>query len=308
MRCQFEEKEYEQPLDYELGKHNVWSPGQVFENKVGFDAAIISNNPQFWKLWQTRGISLGRQGIQLNWQIWEMVEERWKSKTFPKLKFNLFVQHKVPHYIYKKHGSEYHYWNRPYFRYDLKDHQQEALDKLEKKVSSDGMVVYACPSFYKRKDLYRLMRGKLILNSNFVQPHSLKGHTRYTFIRGGKGGKACSEAEKIEGVNILDEFGRMFERFTEFENNVVFVNKLAEKVRTVIKELESADRENYFILERNIGLPEHEFGRSIMTTLIFAYFINTTWRIGYVINREPNSIYRETKNGRLEGFLKSLKE
>lgn len=95
MRCEFEEKEYEQPLNYELGKQNVWSPGQVFESIVGFDAAIISNNPEFWKLWQTRGLSLGRQGIHLDWQIWEMVEERWKSKTFPKLKFNLFVQHKV---------------------------------------------------------------------------------------------------------------------------------------------------------------------------------------------------------------------
>ena len=40
MRCEFEEKEYEQPLNYELAwKQRVWSPGQLFENKLGFDAA-----------------------------------------------------------------------------------------------------------------------------------------------------------------------------------------------------------------------------------------------------------------------------
>ena len=287
--CEFEEKEYEQPLNYELAwKRRVWSPGQVFEKKLGFDAAIFSKNPRFWKLWTKGTRRTWKLGIKLDQELWNIIEETWKSNAFPKFKFNLFVQHKRPEYIFSHFGREYGYWNKPYFRYDLIDHQQDALDKLEQRVSSNGIVVYACPSFWKREDLWSFMLGKLIESSNFVQPHRLRGHKRYTFIQGGKNGQAFSDPEKIEGITLLTEIDKMFERSIEFENNIRFMNMLARGIRSAIQELEKKTRESYFALERAIGLPDHELGRNIMTTLIFTYFTNTTWGIGYDRNVEIN--------------------
>jgi len=104
VNCEFEEKEYEQPLNSELGNHNLWSPGQVFESVVGFDAALKATNWRFWLLWGKWEIFKIRKGIILDWEIWDIIEKRWTDKTFPKFKFNLFVQHKVPEYMKTKNS------------------------------------------------------------------------------------------------------------------------------------------------------------------------------------------------------------
>lgn len=244
-KCEFGEKEYENRLNVQLGNHNSWTPDPFFENLVGFDIATLCNNYDFWILWQKK--RKNRQGIYLDWKIWEAIKEQWAGRDFPPFKFNLFVQCKVPQYINRKNGSEYQNWNQPYFRYDLTDHQQDALVKLEKEVSSDGLVVYACPSFYQNMDLYSFWVNKLIKNSNFVQPRKLKGHTRYTFIQGGKNGKACSEVENIEGVNILSEIEKLLIQEGDSENNILFINKTAQKIRNTIEKLESIERKKYWI-------------------------------------------------------------
>jgi len=287
MRCEFEEKEYEQPLNYELAwKRRVYSPGQVFENEIAIDAAIFSKNQKFWNLWANCGKMTWKSGTRLKRELWDIVEETWNSNRFPKFRFNLFIQHKRPEHISSPFGKEYYHWKHPYFRYNLTEHQQNTLDKLEQKVSSNAIVVYACPSFWRFKDLWRFIHGKLIENSNFVQPHRLRGHERYTFIRGGKDGEAFSEPAKIEGINFLTEIDRMFESSIEFKNNVQFVNMLAREIKKVIQELDERTRESYFSIQRAVGLPEHELGSSVLSILIFTYFTNTTWGIGYQINKE----------------------
>ena len=299
MQCEFEEKEYEQPLNYELAwKRRVYSPGQAFENKIAIDAAIFSKNQKFWDLWANRGKLTWKSGTRLKQELWENVEETWTSSRFPKFRFNLFIQHKRPEHISSPFGKEYHRWKQPYFRYDLTEHQQITLDKLEQKVSSSAIVVYACPSFWRFKDLWRFVSGKLIENSNFVQPHRLRGHERYTFIRGGKNGQAFSEPVKIEGTDILTEIDRMFERSIEFKNNVQFVNLLAREIQEVIQELDEETRENYYSIRRAVGSPEHEFGNSILSILIFTYFTNTTWGIGYQPNKEIDP--------RIQGLIDTL--
>ena len=49
--AEFEEKEYEAPLynQLEAGNQNVWSPGQVFESRIGIDHGVLVDNPRFWR-------------------------------------------------------------------------------------------------------------------------------------------------------------------------------------------------------------------------------------------------------------------
>lgn len=51
MECEFEEKEYEGPLNNELllGDPRIWSPGQVFEKYMGIDSALFVGSQLFWE-------------------------------------------------------------------------------------------------------------------------------------------------------------------------------------------------------------------------------------------------------------------
>ena len=80
MQCEFEEKEYEQPLNYELAwKRRVYSPGQVFENKIAIDAAVFSRNQKFWNLWSNCEKMTWKSGTKLKREFWDLVEETWNS-------------------------------------------------------------------------------------------------------------------------------------------------------------------------------------------------------------------------------------
>ena len=57
MKVTFEEKQYENQMNLELAcqeglykNKSLFSPGQVFEGALGFDAAMHSCNKNFWKI------------------------------------------------------------------------------------------------------------------------------------------------------------------------------------------------------------------------------------------------------------------
>jgi len=306
LQCEFEEKQYEQPLNYELAsKRRIYPAGQRFENKLAIDAAIFSRNPEFWKLWKDVSGFGWRAGLKLTPDLWDNIEQVVNSDLFPKFKFNLFVQHKRPEYISSPSGAEYFFWNQPYFRYNIVDNQQKILHKLERRVSSEAIVVYACPSFWRRADLWRYMNGKLVENSNFVQPTSLQGHGRYTFLKGGNFGGAFSEPREIPSLNILADIDRVFEKDIRFESNTQFLRKLAMTVRAVIKEDSDPEtREAFLSIERTIGFPEHEFGNDLVSILTFTYITVTTWAIGYEAREVPHD--NSSINGRIKGLFDSL--
>jgi len=298
MKCQFEEKQYEHPLNRELAwKRRIYNPGQVYEHKIAIDAAILSKNREFWALWNNNAKMTWKTGLILRPELWDLVKETLNSDVFPRFKFNLLVQHKRPEHISSPSGREYKYWKQPYFRYNLTEHQQDTLYKLEQRISSYAIIVYACPSFWKFSDLWKFINGKLVENSNFVQPHSLNGHYTYTFIKGGNVGQAFSEPAEIEGINILNEIDGMFRRSVKFDSNVQFVTTLAKEVKIVIRESDKKIRDGFFSFAESIRFPEHELGSSFMTIWIFNLITNTSWGIGYEI--------KET-NSRVKGLIESL--
>jgi hypothetical protein len=78
--AQFEEKEYEEPLNLELlvdPRNAFWPPGQVLEKHFGFDATLFSSHPILWPL---LGNAAPLPGVPLNRVNWDAV---WKSLGRP---------------------------------------------------------------------------------------------------------------------------------------------------------------------------------------------------------------------------------
>ncbi len=75
--CEFEEKSYEEPLNFELMLRGslLFAPGQVLENKLGIDAALFSKNPVFWKFfngsrWHFPFSAIHRPGVVIDSKWW----------------------------------------------------------------------------------------------------------------------------------------------------------------------------------------------------------------------------------------------
>jgi len=285
MECEFEEKQYEFPLNKELVEgHNIFVPGPVFESILGMDAALFTRNLRFWMLWFSWRYFLPpwRRGVHLTRELWDGLKEDLDSDSFPRFKFNLFIQHKRPEHVSSPNGREYGHWGQAYFRYDIKDEQQRILYELQGRVSSNALVVYACASFWRYVELWQFVeQGRLVENSNFVQPRDVQGHHRYTFIERGNFGIACSEPSKVENLDIREVMSKMREAKTEFKSNSQFIFSLSQQFLEVVKSLPEDFQKTYKSLTTFIEVPEHELARSMATISVFTYLTNLTWGIGY---------------------------
>lgn len=258
MNCQFEEKEFEQPLNTELAcKGRVFPAGQFLEGRIGIDVAIFSTNRHFWLLWNKTIRPKYRSGIFLNSGLWDFVKQRIDDKRFPKFKCNLFLQHKRPTFIKRSNGLRYDDWQQPYFSYAIERRQQETLFKLEQKVSSDAIVVYSCPSFWESEELWEhVAKFELVENTNFARPYDLDGHDVYTFVKGGIHGKAFSEEPtEIECVNLLREVERREEKHPPFVKNTDFIFALSKKIQEVVEESRETFREGYSKIISSLSIP-----------------------------------------------------
>ncbi|RDV44593.1 hypothetical protein DOE76_12630 [Leifsonia sp. ku-ls] len=109
----------------------------------------------------------------------------------------MFVQYKRPQYFARGHRSPVWPPNREHLAFMVKEkgaddvaryHQVSALHRLESELGSDAMVSYACPSTWRKQELYdRFHDGSLLATSVFVPPSMLvrRGvpayHSRWTF-------------------------------------------------------------------------------------------------------------------------------
>jgi len=282
--CQFEEKEFEQPLNIELGcKGKVFPAGQFLEGQIGIDAAIFSTNGHFWLLWNKTMRPKYRSGVFLSSGLWDFVKQRIDDKRFPKFKCNLFLQHKRPTFIKRSNGLWYDDWKQPYFKYAIERHQQETLFKLEQKVSSDAIVVYSCPSFWESEELWEhVAKFELVENTNFARPYDLGGHDVYTFVKGGIHGKAFSEEPaQIRCVNLLREVEQRREKEPPFARNTDFIFALSKSIQEVVKESRETFREGYSKIIDSLDIPEQELARSVAHILVFTFMTSVSWNICY---------------------------
>ncbi len=273
MKAHFEEKVFEQHLNNELlnGSHKFFPPGQVLENLVGYDVALHTENAVFWRT-ILRNESWFKE-FSVSYQKGVFLEETENNleavfnDAFPPFQFNAFIQHKRPNKMLNSRAAEWDRWKKEYFRYDIVDHQQDILEKLESKIGDDGVVVYASPAFYKMEELWDAVDSRTVVSkTNFCQPHRLINHRRYTYTEAGSHGIAHSEPEEIQSKHFLEELERLYslER-TEVISNSEFLLQSCQIVESSL-EKQSELKKLYFQILSSLN------GKQIRTENILANF------------------------------------
>jgi hypothetical protein len=206
--AEFEEKQFEQHLNFQLADRNnlVYPSGQVGEAFLGFDAAVRTRRRSFWHLFGTF-----RPGLRIDPLWWPELEE--ELDAFPKAKFNVFVQSKRPEFLSGPRCKEWHDWQTDYFRYFITEHQQLALTALAEQTAGAAIVVYASPAFHKHQHLWEAInKGDLVSKTNFADAQKLNGHERYTYATAGSSGKGYSHPTDIESPGFESAIAALRER------------------------------------------------------------------------------------------------
>lgn len=206
--AEFEEKEFEGPLNSQLMFGGpLWSPGQVLEQLVGFDVAMLTAHSAFWA---ARGFSEPPSGavVQLEWWLRDIARLVVGVRRPPHFQMNVFLQHKRPEYLSRSSASEWATWGANYFRFWITSHQQAALDACAAALGQNGLVAYSCPAFHRRVDLWAHTQNRtLIANTHFAPAPNLSGHSRYTYINATSPGVAHSEPTTVAPLTILNGSG-----------------------------------------------------------------------------------------------------
>lgn len=282
-KCEFEEKQFEQLLNNQLllEKHLLYPPGQVLEKTLGFDVALYTEDPDFWYHFPRRG-RYRRTGLRIDRRWWRQLDYAIDG-FFPKFKFNVFIQHKRPAFMTSKSSKAWSHWKKPYFSYDLTPHQQKALEELENRIGSQAVVVYACPAFYKLKELWQASEmGTLIKETNFAQPSKLAGHAKYTYITAGNSGRAYSDPEDILSFDFSERIDNLIERRADVANNRAFITQLANTINTIIIETRGLrtlyrDIVTYLASETE----RNELALALIRIDAFCFLTKSVWRIGF---------------------------
>lgn len=298
-RTEFEEKEYEQPLNRQLllGSNNLWSPGQVFEKKIGIDSAILATKVLFWHLFNYKNIPAGSSLSKIDWRYFRTLSLK-ERKRLPSFKVNLLIQAKRPHYRYGV-NSDYAAWGitNDYWYFNTTPHQQKILEKLERKLNRKALVVYACPAFHKFSDLDKyISTGKLVSNSTFVKPSKLKNHSKWVYDTPGTVGLANPEIERhsddsfekqLEQLSIITS-NEINSSVNDTVNNLLLLEKVAIDLckeelyeNTIAKAFLRRRDEILEILEIQINIPNtianRKAVRAYVTFECFVQTLNLSW-------------------------------
>lgn len=204
--AEFEEREYEASLYVQLqhASTNVWSPGQVLEAHAGFDHALFTSHPYFWKLQgfavPPPGVILGAHPPEYWWH------ERRFHRPLPDFSLNLFIQAKRPlvgsrtSKALKAVGLK-----GPYWKFLVSQDQQLVLESLATSTAGTALVSYACPAFDRVTELYAHSRaGSIVQTSTFPPVALLHAHEAWYYTAPGCSGVANPIPERIEDVSLLE--------------------------------------------------------------------------------------------------------
>jgi hypothetical protein len=208
---EFEEREYEAPLYVQLqhASANVWSPGQVLEAHVGFDHALLTMHPHFWRL---QGFAAPPSGVILGtYPPHHWWDGRRLKRPLPDFSLNLFIQAKRPLVgaratkALKAMGIA-----GPYWKFVVSNDQQLVLESLAKSTSGSALVCYACAAFDRVSELWAHSRaGSIVAASTFPTATSLRGHEAWYYTTPGCSGVANPTPERIEDIPLLDQIARL---------------------------------------------------------------------------------------------------
>ncbi|WP_438711024.1 hypothetical protein ACSTS3_21180 [Aquimarina muelleri] len=285
MIAEFEEKEYENPLNTQLllGNRNIWTPGQVFEGNFGIDAALEVTRRDFW---HNAGFRHIPSGVILDHFDFGYVWRRLgRDRPLPTFKLNLFLQAKRPYGMqYRPATLRDQGLQSPYWRFEIKPHQQDLLLKLKRKLRNRAFVAYGCAAFHHYNDLFtHTENGVLVQNSTFIKVERLDGHHKWIYDQPGSVGFAMSEPEFIKDNNLFDEIEKTVETY-EIENDNPS-NNLKVLSSIIIEICEESDQKSFLAKEilnryqRNRNIIGSVELRRFLNVINFSILTNSNWMV-----------------------------
>jgi len=232
--AEFEEREFETALYQQLrvGNNQVWSPGQVLENSVGFDYSAFCVDSYFWAI---HGLQVPYDGIFLDEQLYRrQLHRRRINRPLPNFSLNLFIQAKRPEIkktipkVLKNQSL-----TLPYWRFKLDPAQQQTLQALAAETSGKCLVCYAAPAFDRLSQLYAHTRaGTIVAHTSFPDASWLSGHTAWNYDRPGAVGVANTDPVRIERPSLIERINEIVTQNAEYSNDGfdVQLGRLAEMV------------------------------------------------------------------------------
>lgn len=207
----FEEKTYEVAYCIELAigagsKHLVYSPGQVLENLLGFDAA--SNPGPHHMIWSV--LALPRpHGVQLVPPLWGATKAMQPQATvLPSNPISIFLQFKRPEYLRGPAAKQWKMWGHPYYRFKRVKKQQQVLGRLERRLAGRAVVRYAAPAFHTMGELEAAqIASSVITQSGHVPPARLRRHHWWTYDAPGNYGRPNPDGEP----SVFERFDDLLE-------------------------------------------------------------------------------------------------
>jgi hypothetical protein len=207
----FEEKEFEFPLYRELlaSEFDLWTPGQVLEGHLGFDAALRVA-ADYWEIVGRQpapGVRLARYGLSPILA---------KPGELPDFSLNLFLQVKRPfEYASPPREVQAHGLKAPCWYFETRhgdppdEGQQALLERIEEHLKGRAEVAYAGPAFAQKRRLFSLQRDRVLRHhTTFPTPSSLKDHARWLYDAGGADGVAHSEPARVSGEALIERVQR----------------------------------------------------------------------------------------------------
>ena len=123
----------------------------------------------------------------------------------------VFYQFKLSHYMKRKHASERHLFNGPYYRFELMALRHSDQHNLLLDLEAVGNTVFYCaPKFYEASQLNSFFTSSSIAsNSIFIRPSKIGNlpdddYHSVCFEIGNPNIYLCSEPVPIEDVNFND--------------------------------------------------------------------------------------------------------
>jgi hypothetical protein len=210
-RAQFEEKTYETAYTIELalglgGNIAVFSPGQVLEKLLGFDAA--ANPDATHVLWSV--LSLPRPpGVRLVPSLWGGAPISQPAFTaLPSYPVSVFFQFKRPEFLNGPRAKQWHLWHGPYYRFARSVDQQRVLARLERRLGPQAVVRYAAPAFHTLGEFETAqVSGTVISRSGHVRPEVLRRHKVWTYDQPGAAGRGNPSG----GRHLFENFQSLLE-------------------------------------------------------------------------------------------------
>lgn len=243
---EFEERAYEAPLYNQLERKNsdVFTPGQVLENLLGFDRGVFFAQDAIWK---TLGYKRPPLGAALAYYDWPFP---FAGLQLPRFRLNLFLQAKRPFYYSRKPRSlrSIDSVDAPLWAFRVTEHQQLLLEALAEKTGNRAHVAYASAAFHTYAALFGHTRERTIVeNSTFPSVVALAGHEAWYYQRAGAEGTANPNPENIREQPLLDRV-RAIARQTEIDEsrNLAWLNSLAVRVIDSVRTSEGALSAQYF--------------------------------------------------------------